>query len=315
MNRCYYWFVLLVLAACTRVTEPEPVSICLRLPTPSVPTRASDPEEDLISDYNLLIFNDMGVLEEATYVSARELSAPGGELTHRTKLLQDASYWVLAAANLGYRISFDHLEQALAYRYHMAYSDEYSRGIPMAACLHTTIGDTGRLEVPLQRLMARIEVALDRSALDPEVSMNATLLKLGGCPSSAFLFAPNRVETAAQLFGSGFIRSGQEVNNLNLDVSLGLSGTVPLYLLENLQGQDATGRQLTLCAYLELRLEYHSPQWHTRPGRTIGYRLYLGDGFDVHRNTCYRYVICPVGDGLNAPDDWTLDREALLPTE
>ena len=54
----------LTVAACQQETAPQAVTARILL-DPGVPlTRATDPDEQLISDYNLLIFNAFGVLEE-----------------------------------------------------------------------------------------------------------------------------------------------------------------------------------------------------------------------------------------------------------
>lgn len=313
MNR-YSWFVLLVLAACTRAPQREDgwVSICLF--SPSCVTRASDPEDNLISDYNLLIYNDLGILEEQVYVSSRELVAPEGVVRYQTRLLLDAEYWILAAANLGYALPAMTLDQALAYRFYLAYPDEYSHGIPMAVTLHSWVGDSTQLDVRLERLMSRIDLQMDRSALDPDVSMRVESVRIGACPTWARLFSPSAVETEDELFLSGFSKTGNQLDRLNREVSQGLSGEVSFYLLENRQKDTEDPRQLLLCSYLELRIHYYSSTLYTRPGEALIYRFYLGDEHDVQRNARYPYILHPVGDGLHA-SGWSIDKSALKPVQ
>ena len=56
MARGVRWLIILLVAACTRVEEPSrEVSITLLAPEPH--TRSGDPEESLIADYNLFVFN------------------------------------------------------------------------------------------------------------------------------------------------------------------------------------------------------------------------------------------------------------------
>lgn len=299
MNR-FHGFIILVLAACTRVPErgaPIEQEICIFAPSGN--TRASDPEEDLITDYNLLIFNEFGVLEESCFVSSRELSAPVASVRRSTRLLKDAPYWFLSAANLGYALPCTTLEEALSYRYHMAYPDEYSQGLPMAVCKRLVAGEREDIELPLERLMARIDLSIDRSGLNPDVQLRVVSVQVRACPSSVRLFARSRVESEAQCFPQGFTRSGQQVYGLNHDVS-GHSGTVTFYLLENLQGPAPEERLLPLCSCLELQVEYHYDTFHTAPGETIPYRIFLGEDYDVRRNTVYPFVVRPVGDGLPA---------------
>ena len=117
MGRGVRWLIILVVAACTRVENPGcEVSITLLAPAPH--TRSSDPDEALITDYNLYVFNQFGLLEKRVYIPRREYS--GTAPTCTVRLLKDAPYIVLAAANLGYELDFGSLEEARAYRYHMA---------------------------------------------------------------------------------------------------------------------------------------------------------------------------------------------------
>ena len=157
----------LLLAACQRETHPQAIPARIIL-DPGIPlTRATDPDEQLISDYNLLIFNAFGVLEEKVYIPRRKMVFSGGKLVHETTLLLDVPYSIYAVANLGYELPCRTLEEVRSYRYHLAYPDEYSRGIPMAGKLEEeAIGHSGTLTLPLERLMARVNLSIDRSALD-----------------------------------------------------------------------------------------------------------------------------------------------------
>ena len=320
--------LLLLLSACRSEVPPAAVPVQIRLLTDSVLTRALEPDELRISDYNLLIFNAFGILEEQVFVPYRELELQEGSVCFETTLLQDVPYTILAAANLGYALPALSLEEALAYRYHLAYPDEYSQGLPMAACLQGPVGKSGVLDLPLERLMARIDINVDRRALDAGVRLVFTEARLGNCPSSVRLFGESRAETADQVFLNGFTKTGSQVQALNTDVELGLSGTVSLYLLENCQGtllegvsEDrdkllADGLYPTVCSYVELKAEYYSESWHTHPGGRLVYRFYLGeslDNFDVRRNVCYPVTVRPEGDGLRE-DSWRVDREEMEAT-
>lgn len=318
---------VLILAACTR-SEPQPYPTMICLISPAVPTRASDPDETRISDYNLLIFNAFGYLEEKVYVPARSLNAPTGRVSYTTRLLQDVPYTFVAAANLGYELPVHTLEEARAYRYHLAYPDEYSQGIPMAAVLEEkVVGSSGEVVIPLERLMARVDLNIDRRALKADVSFKVNSVMVGGCPSSVLLIGPSKAESATQVFTVGYNKSGWEVSALNRDASVGLSETVRLYLLENCQGNllehvetdrgkvFTDGRYQDVCSYLEIRAEYHSDSWHSRPGESLIYRFYLGENrnnFDVRRNTLYHITVRPEGDGLQE-NSWRVDQSGLEP--
>lgn len=319
----------LLLAGCAGESVPADPPALLLLHATLPATRAADPDENLISDYNLLIFNSFGLLEEKVYVPARELRlSPDGYVEHRTTLLKEVPYTILAAANLGYELPCFTLEDALAYRYPLAYPDEYSRGMPMAACLEDVCPDaSGVLDIPLGRLMARVDLRIDRRALDSDVRFLVREVKIGGCPSSARLFSRSKAETAQQVFVNGFDKAGDETAALNRDEHLGLSEPLSLYLLENCQGtllEHVTsdsgkvftdGRYQEVCSYIEIKAEYHSDSWNSRPGGHLRYRFYLGEGldnFDVRRNVHYQVTVRPQGSGLRE-DSWRVDPSEMEP--
>ena len=112
----YLLSVLLVPVGCTR-TETPTISVCFSLFTSGSPrTRANDPDEDRIADYNLFIFNAYGLLEEKVYVSSRQMQTENGVVVHHTRLMQNVPYTILAAANLGYELPCRTLAEAKAYR-------------------------------------------------------------------------------------------------------------------------------------------------------------------------------------------------------
>ena len=319
--------LLFVLGACTREYEQPVVSLALILnPQGFCATRAGDPDDTRISDYNLYIFNAFGVLEERVYVPYRSLKLVDGKVRYNTTLLRDVPYTILAAANLGYELPFRTLEEAREYRYHLAYPDEFTQGIPMVAFAEeVTLGDDGLLEVPLERLMARIELSIDRSRLQADVQFKVTDVRVGACPSSVQLVGPSKVSGPQETFNLGYGKSGSQVSALNEGSGAGLSRSVNVYLLENCQGDllhnvltdsgkvFADGTYQEICSYIELKAEYHSTARHTRAGDRLIYRFYLGESlnnFDVVRNTWYRITVCPRGDGLGE-DSWRVNKEAL----
>lgn len=291
------------------------------------PTRSSLPDDRLVSDINLLVFNETGLLEERRFLSSRQFTVSPDGIRVKTTLLTEAAYDIFVAANLGYALPALTREDVETYRFHMAYPDEYSRGMPLSARLdgHVSHGDeTVRLD--LVRTMARIDLCLDRTALESDVSFQVTSVAIGNGPSSVRLFGDSRAEGGGQVFSGGFLLDQWQVQALNEDQSPGRSGTVSLYLLENLQGdlletEDerektfSEGRYGQVCSYIEIRGSYHSPTWHTPPGESLRYRFYLGDGpgnFDVIRNTACRVTVHLEGDGLGE-DGWRVDKGSLIP--
>ena len=313
-------------AGCTRKEEPACETLSLVLHAPVSSTRAALPDAQKITDCNLLIFNSFGILEDRYYAPARVLAGGAESIHYTTTLLKEGHYTVLAAANLGYELRLSTLEEAHASRFYLAYPDEYARGIPMTACLeNVSPGESQPYEIPLQRLMARVQVQVDRSALDPDIQFQVRTLRVGNCPSSALLFTRSKVETRDQLFTNGFAHNGREVDGLNRDVGYCLSEAVDLYLLENCQGNLLEGnrsyrdkvftdsRYGSVCSYIQLEAEYYSPAHRTAPGSRIVYRCYLGDSpenFDVERNASYCITVRPEGDGLSE-SSWRVDTSGL----
>ena len=290
------------------------------------PARSTPPDEWLVSDINLLIYNEEGLLEERRYYPARSFSATGGAVRLRTSLLTEAAYDIFIAANIGYALPALGREEVESYRYHMAYPDEYSRGMPMCARLDGFVSHgEPSVTVPLIRAMARIDLRLDRSKLDSDVSFQVTAVTIGNGPSSVCLFGDSRAESASQVFAGGYTLNDRQVQPLNTDQTIGVSKPVSLYLLENLQGdlldtEDerektfSEGRYPQVCSYLEIKGSYHSNAWHTRPGETVSYRFYLGDGpgnFDIYRNTACEVTVCLEGDGLSE-EGWRVDKGELV---
>lgn len=317
---------LLALCACSR-SLPAEYALELRILPAEPLTRSEAPEdEQRISDCNILIYNCFGILEDQFYSSWRETEE---SIRYNTTLLRGAPFTILAAANLGYRLRAPAtLEEAERLRHYLAYPDEYGLGLPMAVrrdgCLPA---EKGPLEIRLERLMARIDLQIDRTALDADVRFTVQSVRVGGCPSSVLLFGPGKVETAAEVFTDGFFLDGAAADALNRDVTLGLSHKASLYLLENLQGDllehvetDAgkvftDGRYREVCSYIEIRAEYHSDSWDSRAGEPLTYRFYLGENrnnFDVRRNCVYPVTVRPEGDGLRE-DSWRVDKEGLVP--
>ena len=306
--------------------RPAETVLVLDMIRSGIPTRSALPDEQLVSDINLLIFNPEGLMEERRYWSAREFSVTEGTVRLRTDLLTEVPYDIFVAANLGYALPPLSREAIESYRYHLAYPDEYSRGIPMSGRLDACVsGGEAEIRIPLVRTMARIDLNLDRTKLDSDVSFQVTSVIVGNGPSSVMLFGDSRAESATQIFAGGFSLDGRQVQALNIDQRPGVSGIVSLYLPENLQGDlletdDERGKVFTegsydkVCSYLEIRGSYHSPSCHTQAGESLIYRFYLGDGpgnFDVYRNTAYKVTVHLEGTGLGE-DGWRVDKSRLI---
>ena len=288
----------------------EETDLCLMV-SPSPAVRADAPDETKISDVNLFIFNDRGVLEESAFLRGKDLKVSEEGVTVTRKLLRDHPYDIYVCANLGYALEAGSREELEQYRYYLAYPDEYGGGIPMSAHLSAAVSEEGGpIRVMLERIMAKVSLRIDRTALSSDVRMLIRRVTVGACPRSALLFGASRAENAEEIFATGFTKVYPECDALNKDVTLGLSRECSVYLLENLQGN--TLRQ-PLCSFIELEVEYFSDTWFSGAGQYLVYRFYIGarhGNYDILRNCHYHITVRPEGDGLNG-DSWSVDMENL----
>ena len=209
--RIRFFIIATILAACTR-TKPETLlveSTFILKTTEGIQTRAGSPDEIAVKDFNLLVFNSFGELEEHVFVSGREL---GGGLPRCTlRLLKDVPHTVIATANMGYKLPIRTLDEARSFRYHLAYPDEYGPGIPMAVICEDLIPKTA-VELRLERLMARLDLQTDRRALAEGVLIKVTEVEVEACPKWVSLFPESRPLSRADVFPRGLILSGSEVS-------------------------------------------------------------------------------------------------------
>lgn len=301
--RMRFIIIAAILAACTR-TEPDSIYVeSTFIPSLShtFPTRAGSPDEAAVKDFNLLVFNTFGELEEHVFVSGRELN---GSLPRCTlRLMKDVPYTVIATANMGYKLPIQSLEEASAFRYYLAYPDEYGPGIPMAVIQEDLIPQTA-VELRLERLMARLDLQTDRRNLDEGIFIKVTEVEVEACPKWVSLFPESRPLSRADVFPQGLKLSGSQVEALNREEEgTGLSGVLSLYVLENCQGDEPFPAVTTR---ITVRAEYHSPQMDTEAGETLTYRFYPREAcYDIVRNTVYPIVLRWGGEGFTEAPEGT----------
>ena len=291
----------------------------IRFTSTDIEVKAYDPDEDLISDLSVFIFDESGELEG-------DFRSEGGEDSFDTSLLIGKEYTICACANFGYRIYADNLERLEEVRYHMAYPDDYRNGMPMSAREEIVLGeDDDEISLSLRRLMAKISIQIDRGHLSEDVSMYVRSVRIGNCPRSAAVFTENKTRDEDDCFPVGFIRKDEEVYGLNSSLDGGLSREISLYMLENMQGEldspissdnekvfDEDDHRRETCSYIEMDIEYISDRYYsTRKG--LLYRFYLGEdrnNLDVERNCHYHITVTPEDDGLS-DDGWRVDKSGL----
>lgn len=306
-------------AACSmHETEEDSVTCTICLTGGSMSTRSADPDESLITDISLMVFDEHGDAEECVWL-------PRGQDRHRMRLVKGKRYTICACANFGYQVYADNISELDEITFHLAYPDEYREGIPMYARTETTVTADGEIRVMLERLMSKISIRMDRSRLSKGVKMDVRSALIGNCPRAAKVFSDNKVADEDGCFPFGFYRNELQTALLNYDTGDGLSREVSLYMLENMQGRmpshieddsdkilDSDGLPGRTSSYIELELDYTSDLYVSGSGGLV-YRFYLGEdrnSLDVRRNTHYHITVTPEDDGLSE-DSWRVDRSAL----
>ena len=299
------------------------ISVCMD----DMNTRASEPDEHLITDLTVMIFGTDGHLEDSRYFSKAGLE--GNVLpTYETTLIRKKEYSIYACANIGRKVNVRSLEDLMELKCNLAYPDDYREGIPMAGRIEKAVIDeeTSEIRIPLERMMAKISLCIDRRRLSEDVRIHVSSVRIGNCPKEATLFTGSSVKENSECFTTGFTRSESECSILNTNIYDGISGSLSLYMLENMQGQfsmpeieedsdkvfDRLDPRQETCSYMEIRLDYESASHHSIDKPLI-YRFYLGkdtNSLDVERNCHYHITIIPEDDGLTE-DSWRVDKTGI----
>lgn len=310
----------LLATGCAWTDMPEEKKVLCRIAVNDgdYASKAMDPDEERISDVSIMIFDERGDAEECLWLQ-------NGQTTTEVSLVVGKRYSFRACANFGYRTYADHIDELDETIYYMAYPDEYSQGMPMYAEIdNIRIGEDASVELKLQRLMAKISLRMDRRRLSDGVEMNVLGVRIGNCPKSVKVFGKNTVSSHDQCFGMGFSRDDVQTAVLNTIRQDDISGTVTLYMLENMQGDiegsiDSDAEKVfgeqdhrrDICSYIEMDIEYLSHEKYSE--RPLVYRFYLGDSrtnLDVERNCHYMITVCPEDDGLKG-DGWRVDKSGI----
>lgn len=281
-------------------------------------TKAADPDESLITDISMMVFDEYGDAEECAWLT-------GGRTSHRTRLIKGKKYIICACANFGYQVYADNIAELDEITYHIAYPDEYREGIPMCARTETVILKDGEIIVELERLMSKISLRIDRSKLSEDVEMNVRSAMIGNCPRVTKVFTDNKAANEDSCFPLGFYRNELQTAVLNSDAGNGVSREISLYMLENLQGEmpgridkdsdkifGSNDLRSHTCSYIELEIEYSSNTYISGSDDLI-YRFYLGEdknSLDVRRNTHYHITVTPQDNGLTE-NSWRVDKSGL----
>ena len=305
------------LSSCMDFSRTAEVEIILDID--EIPVKAELPDENRISDVGLFIYGSDGRLEYQSFDSV----SSGRFQVH---LLKEEKYHIYALINFGQKFNAETIEEMQGIEYHLVYPDEYRNGIPMCASAEVTIANDTRIELQAVRLMSKISVRMDRSRLSEEVRMLVSGIRIGNCPKKVKVFGQSRAESEDDCFASGFSHSSPQCSPLNTEGADRLSECISLYMLENMQGPfsdseissdenkvfEEYDRRNRTCSYIEIDMEYSSPQWSSMD-KPLTYRFYLGEdrnSLDIERNCHYTITVCPEDDGLNGYG-WRVDKSGL----
>lgn len=300
------------------IRSEEQADIVIRFSEAAPEVRSAPPQEQLISDISLMIFDESGSAEECIYLD-------NGVQECTCRLVADKRYTFCACANFGSQVYADHMEELQELVHYFAYPDEYREGIPMAATVEAAVTADAAIEIPLQRLMAKISLRVDRSRLDKDVEFNVRSARIGNCPRYVRPFGQSRIEDGDDAFPYGYFLDDIQTADLNTGIGDGLSREVSLYMFENIQGSadgpvirdsDKIFREddprRDICSYIELDIDYLSSEKKSGEKGLI-YRFYLGEdrsSFDVVRNTHYHITVTPENDGLSEMS-WRVDQSGI----
>ena len=315
--------ICLLLTNCTTLENNKVLSygeIILSITSEKQTLKSLNPDEEKISNINILVFNHNNILENNIYLNVSELESTADGYIKDLNLILNKNYSFFVIANLGYKLEVNTMEELKDYRYYLSYPDEFSEGIPMSAYIEDVLIKEGvEVEISLERLMGKISLCFDRSGLDPDVDLFVTSIQLMVSPKSVLIFGENRVKNKFEAFTAGYYKEGLQVEDINYSSNDKKSGYISLYALENIQGDLLSGNidyslkkfplddyREKLCSHIEICIDY------TKEGGKAGklyYRYYLGESasdFSIKRNTHYKICIKPLGDGLNK-NDWLVE--------
>lgn len=323
--RCAVLILALVISGCRGTLENNGYAqVSINFSNSGFLTKALNPDEESVRNISILVYDSNGFLEESLWLE-------GNEIYNGIKLnlLSGKEYRFLACANYGYRVSEPSMEDVLNHRFHLAYPDEYTEGIPMTADSGpVSIEDDAHICLKLVRLMSKISLRVDRSDLDKDVELIVRSVEIGNCPKSAVSFGRSKTERQDECFAVGFLRDAEECSPLNEIAQTGISKEISVYMLENMQGRfsetdikddsekiiDEYDPRTRVCSYIEVCMDYLSKDWKSS-GKGLIYRFYLGEdrnSLDVERNCHYRITIRPENDGLGE-DSWRVDKSNIEP--
>ncbi len=226
-------------------------------------------------------------------------------------MVKGRTYTIAAFANLGKRLKpKDHaeLEKTIV---EMREEEGFRSGIPMSATVEDIVPEDESITIELIRMTAKISLRMDRSRLAKDVRLTVRNVRIGNCPKYVSVIGPSKAESYHDVFEKGFELTQDQCRPLNVSGHSGLSGEVSVYMFENMQGEDLT---VDAASFIEMEMDYLSTELVSYDSPLI-YRFYIEDkdgGYDIERNSHYRFTVTPEGDGLSE-SGWSIDKSGIGP--
>lgn len=280
---------------------------------PGYGTKAIIPDEEVINDINLLVFEN-GEIEEIIWADDLNRHA---SVEFDTRLVKGRKYTIAALANMRRKMNVSSLEDWDELFYEHPDEKGFRNGLPMSAVIdNISIEDGKSITLDLIRMAAKVNLRIDRSHLSQDVDIAIRSVRIGNYPRHVSVNSPSKVQSYHDVFEKGFELTEEQCMPLNKTGYGGRSDEVSVYMLENLQGDfpDDVREAEERATYIELEANYRSSELISYDSPLI-YRFYLGEGpdnLDVERNCLYSITVTPENDGLTG-SGWRVDKSGIGP--
>lgn len=296
-------------------------SVRIEFKYPDYVTKLTGQKEDVISDLNLLVFQN-GELELKRWIYAED-----GVLEDiLIGLTKGHTYTFYALANHGREINVASWKELEDLRLEIEKASYTRPELLMSGILtDKTITGYDNISIQLIRMEAKISLKIDRSQLSENVELAVKKVSIGNSAKYINAVGPNTAKNKHDCHAEGYNLNEKECVPLNDIIQEGLSHEVQLYLPENMQGDfpEQIGEAeekvfeegdflAEVCSFIQIEMEYASNK-HFSTEKNLIYRFYLGDSIqnlDVERNCHYHITVIPKDSGLSG-SGWRVDKTGI----
>jgi len=316
------FLLLLLLLACSPLREEESApeqTVCLDFSPPPADTKSLYTESDLNILKTIIVY---GVDETGFW--KRAATARNGSVQMSFPAGRTVTFYVMANMPGELPVDKGGKLQPELFEYMLPETSGFAlTGVPMAAKTSVTLpaggGRTLSLRIPLERLVAKVVVHIDKSALTggldvPVLASDYVCVRRANLRMRPFAADGSRAVKPRDLYDDR--RRLFDVDRFTVGGTEMEHSDIVLYVPENRQGvhRTLTSAQESLCTYLE----YSAGKDGTDDGVSgpLCYRAYLGgnvaDDYSVRRNSVYRATLSLTWDGLMwKADGWRIDTDDL----